>query len=126
VLERVDAVPPGARRDAEAVAALAELAVSAPGRLSLALAREGVLQGSEAGRRLEEAPRLLAACFALEVPRDRAMGAAELERAARVTAALAAVATVADAFRRQPPGALAPLVTRIALELLGAPSAPPR
>ncbi len=123
VLDRVGALPEGPERDAAAVAALVELAVSAPGRLSLALAHEGALHGSPAGDRLEAVPGLLAACFALEVTPQ--LGDAHLERAARVTAALAAIATVPETFRDRPAAVVAPLLTRIALHVLDARPAPP-
>jgi AcrR family transcriptional regulator len=134
VAEAVSHLPEGPERDAAAAAALSGLAVSAPGRLALALAQEGALDGSPLGERLEPVPALLAACFTsapvtaapcggpspfapARLPGPDAEGAG-LERAARVTAALAASLAVAEQFRHHDAAQLQPLLERIALDVL--------
>ena len=127
VLASVEDLPAGAERDTAVVHALADLAVSAPGRLSLALARAGALSSTPAGEVLAGVPELLGRCFALPGPDRPGGGAAgsDLERSLRVTAALAVIGTLAVAFPQQPPQQLRQHVTGIALEVLGLAPAPP-
>jgi AcrR family transcriptional regulator len=120
VLAGVEHLPPGPARDTAVVEALADLAVSAPGRLSLALAREGGLEGTSAGQVLSGVPELLLACFAVE---DRACTGTGLERRVRVASALAVLGTVTVTFARRAPQELRPHMVAIALQALG--HAPP-
>ncbi|TXR56054.1 TetR/AcrR family transcriptional regulator [Quadrisphaera setariae] len=140
VAEDVAHLPEGPERDAAAAAGLSGLAVSAPGRLAIALAQEGALDGSPLGERLAPVPALLSACFSsapaaapscaqvsphapvrLGGPDAERAG---LERAARVTAALAASLAVAEQFRHHDAALLRPLLERIALDVLQPTPAP--
>ena len=129
VLARVEPLPPGPERDAAAIEALADLAASAPGRLSLALAHDGGLVGTPAGEVLAQVPGLLGRCFAIDPAIDPAPeggpGApAALERRVRVTAALAVVGTLTLAFPTTPQHLLRPHLVALALGALGRPAAP--
>ena len=122
VLALVEPLPAGPARDAAAVEALADLAASAPGRLSLALAHDGGLTGTPAGDVLAQVPELLCRCFAIDLGNatDDGPGApAALERRVRVTAALAVVGTLTLAFPTTPQHLLRPHLVALALGALG-------
>ena len=123
VLALVEPLPAGPARDAAAIEALADLAASAPGRLSLALAHDGGLAGTPAGEVLAQVPALLCRCFAIDPAPDGAPGAppaAEaLERRVRVTASLAVVGTLTLAFPTTPQHLLRPHLVALALGALG-------
>ena len=120
VLLHVEPLPAGPARDAAAIEALADLAASAPGRLSLALAHDGGLTGTPAGEVLAQVPELLCRCFAIDLAPDGDPEAPEaLERRVRVTAALAVVGTLTLAFPSTPQHLLRPHLVALALGALG-------
>jgi len=120
VLLHVEPLPAGPARDAAAIGALADLAASAPGRLSLALAHDGGLTGTPAGEVLAQVPQLLCRCFAIDLPADGDPEAPDaLERRVRVTAALAVVGTLTLAFPATPQHLLRPHLVALALGALG-------